>query len=118
MKIRKGDTVLIISGKDRGRKSKVLEALPKEKWLIVEGVNLRKKHQKARKAGEKGQIIELPAPIHISNVKIICSKCGKATRVGYKIISNIPEGKPSVSYGAGKNQRSKIRICKECGQEI
>lgn len=101
MKLKKGDTVLIISGKDRGKKGKVLEALPKEERIVVEGANLRKKHVRPRRMGEKGQIIELPAPIHISNLKLICPKCGKATRVGYKIL----EGK-------------KIRICKKCGQEI
>jgi len=106
MKIRKGDTVLIISGKDRGRKGKILRAFPKERKVLVEGINLRKKHRRPRKMGEKGQIIQIPAPIDVSNVKLICPKCGKATRVGYKIISNI------------KNQKSKIRICKKCGQEI
>jgi len=106
MKIRKGDTVLVISGKDRGRKSKVLQAFPKERKILVEGVNLRKKHQRPRRMGEKGQIIQMPAPIDVSNVKLICPKCGKATRAGYKLISNI------------KYQKSKIRICKKCEQEI
>lgn len=101
MKIKKNDLVLIISGKDRGRKGKVLKVFPKENRILVEGINLRKKHQRPKKADEKGQIITLPAPIDISNVKLICSKCGKPTRVGYKII----EGK-------------KFRICKKCGQEI
>jgi len=101
MKLKKGDTVLIASGKDRGRKSKVLEVFPKESRILVEGMNLRKKHQRSKRTGEKGQIIEIPAPIHISNVKLICSKCGKATRIKYKIT----EGK-------------KYRICKKCGQEI
>lgn len=101
MKIKKGDTVLIISGKDRGKKGKVLKSFPKESRILVEGVNLIKKHQKPRKSGEKGQIITLPTPIHVSNVKLICSKCGKATRVGYKI-----EGE------------KEYRICKKCRQEI
>jgi large subunit ribosomal protein L24 len=101
VKIRKGDTVLIISGKDRGKKGKALKVLPKERKVVVEGVNLRKKHQKPKKTGEKGQILTLSGPIDISNVKIICSKCGKATRIGYKMIG-------------GK----KIRICKKCGEEI
>jgi large subunit ribosomal protein L24 len=104
MKIKKGDTVLITSGKDRGRKGKVLEASPEESWILVEGINLRKKHQRPKRSGEKGQIVEMPGPIHISNVKLICPKCGKATRVGYK--SKI------------KNQKSKIRICKKCGEVI
>lgn len=100
MKIRKGDTVLIISGKDRGRKGKVLRTFPKRERILVEGINLRKKHLRPRRAGEKGQIVEIAAPIHVSNIKIICSKCGKATRVGYKI-----------------EEKKKYRICKKCGQE-
>jgi len=101
MKLKKDDTVLITSGKDRGRKGKVLEAFPKESRILVEGMNLRKKHQRPKRSGEKGQIIEMPAPLHISNVKLICPKCGKATRIKYKIT----EGK-------------KYRICKKCEQEI
>ena len=101
MKIKKGDTVLIICGKDRGRKGKVLKAFLKERKILVEGVNLMKKHQRPRREGEKGQIIQLPKPIDVSNAKLICPKCGKATRVGYKII-----------------HKDKLRICKKCGQEI
>lgn len=101
MKIHKGDQVLIISGKDKGKKGKALKIFPEGKNALVEGVNLRKKHQKPKKAGEKGQTISRPGPIDISNLKLICSKCGKAVRVGYKIT----EGK-------------KYRICKKCGQEF
>jgi len=100
MKIKKGDQVLIISGKDRGRKGKVLEAFPKESKVLVEGINLRKKHVRPKRSGEKGQIVTLPAPIHVSNVKFVCSKCRKATRVEYKIVG-------------GK----KFRICKKCDKE-
>jgi len=101
MKIHKDDTVLIISGKDKGRKGKVIEALPKQNKIIVEGINLRKKHMKPKKSGEKGQIVETPAFLNASDAKIICSKCGKAARTGYKL-----EGK------------KKYRICKKCKQEI
>jgi large subunit ribosomal protein L24 len=101
MKIKKGDTVLVISGKYRGKTGKVLRAFPEERKILVEGVNLIKKHQRPKRAGEKGQIIEMPSPIDVSNVKLICPKCGKATRIGYKI-------------SGGK----KSRICKKCGQEI
>lgn len=69
--------------------------------MIVEGVNLRKKHVRPKKTGEKGQIVQLPGPFDISNTKLICSKCGKATRVGYRL--------------SGKD---KFRVCKKCGQEI
>jgi len=101
MKIKKGDTVLIISGKDRGRRGKVLDVFPKEGKVVVEGMNIRKRHVRPKKSGEKGQIAETPAPFSASNVKLICSQCGKLTRVGYKITK-------------GK----KYRICKKCGQEI
>jgi large subunit ribosomal protein L24 len=101
MKIKKGDNVLITAGKDRGRTGKVFKSLPKERSLLIEGINLRKKHARPKKSGEKGQIIEIPASLNISNVKIICPKCGKAARVGYKI-----EGE------------KKQRICKKCLQEI
>lgn len=100
MKIQKGDIVLIISGKDRGRKGKVIETLPKDGRIAVEGVNIRKKSVRPKKSGEKGQIIQTPAPLHVSNAKLICSKCGQPTRVGYKI-----EGE------------KKYRICKKCKQE-
>lgn len=101
MKIHKGDQVLIISGKDRGRKSKVIEAFPKQGRVVIEGINLKKKHMKPKKSGEKGQIVETPAPLDASDVKLVCPKCGKAVRTGYKL-----EGK------------KKYRICKKCGQEV
>ena len=101
MKIKKGDTVLIISGKDKGKKGKVLQAFPKETRILVAQVNLRKKHQKPKKSGEKGQIIQMPGSISVSNVKLICSKCEKATRIGYKI-----EGE------------KKYRVCKKCGETL
>jgi large subunit ribosomal protein L24 len=101
MKIKKGDTVLVICGKYRGKTGKVLKVLPKEGKILVEGVNIVKKHQRPKREGEKGQIVELPAPIDISNVKLICPNCKKATRVGYKI-----------------SKGKKSRICKKCGQEI
>jgi len=100
MKIKKGDMVLVISGKDRGKKGKVLQVFPKENRVMVEGVNLRKKHRKPKKSGEKGQIITLPGSVSVSNVKLVCSKCGKPTRGGYKIV-----------------EKKKFRVCKKCGQE-
>jgi len=101
MKLRKGDTVLITSGKDRGRKGKILKVFPKKNRILVEGINLRKKHQKPKRTGEKGQMVTLPAPIGISNAKLICPKCGKAARVGYRIVDD-----------------KKYRVCKKCSQEI
>jgi large subunit ribosomal protein L24 len=101
MKIKKEDQVLIMSGKDRGKKGKVLEVFPKGSRILVEGVNLKKKHQRPKKSGEKGQIITLPGPISVSNVQLICSKCGKPSRVSLKILN-----------------KNKVRICKKCNQEI
>jgi large subunit ribosomal protein L24 len=101
MKIKKGDQVLIIKGKDRGRVGKVIKALPKENRVVIEGLNLVKKHIKPRREGEKGKIIEIPRSISVANVKLICSHCGKATKVGYKF-----EG------------QEKYRYCKKCQKSI
>jgi len=101
MKIKKGDTVLIISGKDKGRTGKVARALPKERAILIEGINLKKKHVKPKREGEKGQVVDVPAMLNTSNVKLICPKCGKAARVGYNVAGDV-----------------KKRICKKCKQEI
>ncbi|MCX6760898.1 MAG: 50S ribosomal protein L24 [Candidatus Nealsonbacteria bacterium] len=101
MKIRKNDTILVVSGKDRGKKGKVLTSFPKISKILVEGVNLRKKHQKPKKQGEKGQVVLMPGPISVSNVKIVCSKCGNPVKIGYKVL-----------------EKNKIRFCKKCNQEI
>lgn len=101
MKLKKGDNVLIISGKDKGRTAKILKSLVKEKRILVDGINTKRKHIKPKKEGEKGQVISVAAPLDISNVKLICPKCGKATRVGYKI-----------------NGDRKFRICKKCNSEV
>ncbi len=101
MKIKNSDIVLIISGKDRGKKGKVIKVLPEENRIIVEGINLKKKHTKPKRQGEKGQIVEIAAPFNVSNVKLICPKCKKSTRVGYKVV-----------------EKNKFRVCKKCKQEI
>ncbi len=101
MKIKKGDLVLIISGKDRGKKGRVVEALPKQSKIVVEEANLVKKSVRPKRSGEKGQFVKVPLPFFASRAKIICSKCGKATRIGYKI-----------------ENKKKFRICKKCKQEI
>jgi large subunit ribosomal protein L24 len=101
VKIKKDDKVLIITGKDRGRIGKVLKSFPQKTKLLIEGINLRKKHVRPRREGEKGQIVEVPAPISISNVKSLCLKCNKAVRVGYKI-----------------EKGTKYRVCKKCRQVI
>ncbi len=101
MKVKKGDSVLIIAGKDKGRTGKIVRSLPKELKILVEGINLKKKHVKPKREGEKGQVVAVAAPIDISNIKLVCPKCGKATRIGYK------------TEGEVKN-----RICKKCKQII
>ncbi len=85
MKIKKGDKVIIIAGKDKGVSGKVLRALPKLDRVIVEGVHIVKRHQKSKKSGETGQIIDKTLPVHISNVAFVDPKSGKATRVGIKV---------------------------------
>jgi len=107
MKVKKGDNVLIIAGKDKGKTGKILKAFPLKEKILVEGINLKKKHVRPRREGEKGQIVSLPAAVDTSNVKIVCPKCGKAARVGYKI---------DLSAQAGKGLKK--RICKKCNQEI
>lgn len=105
MNIKKNDKVKILAGKDKGKIGKVLQVLKEENKVSIEGLNLLIKHLRPRKSGEKGQRIEFPAFINISNVELVCPKCGRPTRVSYKIIK--AEGKK------GK----KFRVCKKC-QEI
>lgn len=101
MKIKKGDNVFILSGKDKGKTGKVLDVFPREDRVIVEGANLKKRHQRPRRAGEKGQVITKPSPFFASKLKLVCSQCSKAVRVGYKIL-----------------QDKKVRICKKCNGEL
>ena len=101
MNIKKDDKVVVLSGKDKGKEGKILTADPKAAKVIVEGVNVATKHQKARKQGEEGGIIKVETPIYASKVQLVCPKCGKATRVGHKLV----DGK-------------KVRVCKKCGAEI
>ncbi|MEO6626941.1 MAG: 50S ribosomal protein L24 [Aquihabitans sp.] len=101
LKIKKGDRVIVLSGKDKGKEGVVQRAMPDDRKVVVEGVNTAKRHQKARSATEAGGILEVDKPIDISNVALISPSDGKATRVGYKIV----DGK-------------KIRVCKRTGEEI
>ena len=86
MKIKKNDKVIIIAGKDKGKIGKVLHALPDAYQLIVEGVNIKKRHQKPTKSNQKGQILDKTMPIHASNAMIVDSKSGKRTRIGKKLV--------------------------------
>lgn len=99
MKIKKNDNVIVISGKDKNKTAKVLRAFPKDNLIIVEGVNMKKKHERARKSNSKGQIVEKAMPIHVSNVMLLEGK--KGVRVGKKVIG-------------GKT----VRISKKTGKEI
>ncbi len=101
MKIKKGDTVQVLSGNDKGKKGEVLEVMPKTNKVVVKGVNIRKKHVKPRKQGEEGGIIPMECAINSSKVNVVCSKCGKPTKVGYNV-----EGK------------EKVRVCKKCGTKL
>jgi large subunit ribosomal protein L24 len=97
MNIKTGDNVMMIQGKDRGKKGQVLRVLSHESKVVVRDLNTIKRHQKARKQGQKGQIITKERPVDASSVEIICPKCSKPTRVGH-----IKEGK------------NKLRVCKQC----
>lgn len=96
-KIKTGDTVKILLGKDRGKTGKVMAVLPEQRRVLVEGVNMVKKHVRPRRSGEKGQRVSVAAPLHISNVQVVCPACKKSSRVGIK-------------REAGARQR----ICKKC----
>ncbi len=101
MKIKTNDNVKVMSGKDAGKTGKVIQVFPKEEKAVVEGVHTMKKKMKANKAGEKGQMIELSAPLHISKLMLVCPKCTKETRVGYKLEAG-----------------DKKRICRKCKELI
>ena len=102
MKIRKNDTVLVIAGKDKGKKGKVRFAYPKDERLLVDGINFIKRHTRATKAVRQAGIIEREAPIHVSNLMLLCSRCNRPTRVGFKIL------------GDGR----RVRLCRSCGEVI
>lgn len=84
MFIRKDDTVIVLTGKDRGKTGKVLRALPETNQVVIEGINLRKKHQRPTRANQKGQIVDRPAPLNISNVSLVDPKTGKPSRVRFE----------------------------------
>ena len=110
MHVKTKDTVIVISGKDKGKKGKITAAFPKLNRVTVEGVNVVTKHQKARNAQQPGGIIHKDMPIDASNVMLVCPKCGKAVRVSHKV--------DHVQTDAGKIERKMVRVCKKCGAEI
>ena len=110
MHIRSKDTVVVITGKDKGKEGKVLTAFPKTGKVVVEGVAIATKHQKPRQQGVPGGIIKQEAAIDASNVMLVCPKCGKATRVAHKVTT--------VTLENGKQDRKMIRVCKKCNADI
>ena len=101
MNVKKGDTVVVLSGKDKGKQGKVLGTVPREAKVVVEGVNMVTCHVKPRKQGETGGIVQREAALYASKVQVVCPKCKKGTRVAHKIEN-------------GK----KIRVCKHCGATL
>ena len=101
MRIRKGDNVQVLSGNDKGKTGEVLEVIQKEDKVVVKGVNVRKKHVKARKQGDESGIIPVECAIPASKVNVVCQKCGKVTKVGYRV-----------------DKDKKVRVCKKCGAEL
>ena len=101
MRIRKGDNVQVLSGNDKGKTGEVLEVIQKEDKVVVKGVNVRKKHVKARKQGDESGIIPVECAIPASKVNVVCPKCGKVTKVGYSV-----------------EKEEKVRVCKKCGAKL
>jgi large subunit ribosomal protein L24 len=104
-KIKKGDRVEVITGKDLGERGEVITVMPKANRVIVSGVNLGKKHEKARQVGNRqipAQILEFNAPLHISNVMLVCPSCDKPVRVGFRV----------------KDDGHKVRVCRKCNADI
>ena len=102
MKVVKNDTVLVISGNYKGKKGKVLKVFPKEQRIIIEGVNFFKRHTKPTQRNQQGGIVEKEAPIHASNVMVICPKCDTPTRMGHKILED----------------KKKVRVCGSCEEML
>lgn len=101
MRIKKGDNVQVLSGNDKGKTGEVLEVIPKADKIIVKGVNIRKKHIKPKKQGEEGGIISVECAIPVAKVNVVCTKCGKATKIGYSV-----------------EKEEKVRVCKKCGAKL
>ena len=108
--VKKGDTVLVISGKDLGRKGKVISAMPESDRVLVEGVNRVKRHTKvtqSTRGSQQGGIVTQEAPVHVSNVQVLCPSCGKGTRIGHRRSDPDANGKSH-----------SVRICKHCNGDI
>ncbi|HEU5325461.1 MAG TPA: 50S ribosomal protein L24 [Candidatus Limnocylindria bacterium] len=104
MNVRRGDTVLVLAGKDRGKRGTVerVEKTKRGYGVVIPGVNMAKRHQRPRTRTQQAGIIDLPVPIHISNVQVVCPRCNKPTRVGHQ---QLEDGR-------------RVRVCKQCGEQI
>lgn len=100
--LKKNDTVLVLSGKDRGKSGKIVRVFPKLEKIIVDGVNTVRKHRRPKRSGEKGSVVQVAMPLRASNVLLKCAKCGAATRIAWKVV----EGS------------AKVRVCKKCSHEF
>ncbi len=101
MKLKRGDNVIMLGGKDKGKKAKIILVFPEIDKVVVDGLNLVKKHLRAKKQGQKGQIVSKERAVSVSSVALVCKSCGKQTRLGYKVEGN-----------------NKVRICKKCKSEV
>jgi large subunit ribosomal protein L24 len=104
MNVRKGDTVLVLTGKDRGKRGTVdrIEKTKRGMGVVIPGLNMAKRHQKPRSRTQQGGIVDLPVPLQISNVQVVCPRCNRPTRIGHQRLE------------AGRN----VRVCKRCGEQI
>ena len=109
LNVKKGDTVVVISGKDKGKKGKIMVAQPDDERVIVQGAAMVTRYLKPRKQGQPGGRIEKEGPIHASNVMLVCPKCDKPTRIAHKL--------KEVEISGEKKQKS-VRVCKKCGKVI
>ena len=107
MKIKKGDTVVVIAGDDKGKTGKVLKVFPDKNRAIVEGINFIKRHTRKTRRAQKGGIIEKEAPVHLSNLMFFCPKCSTAGRVAYRTLE-----------AEGEEKKRRVRICRRCGEII
>lgn len=107
MRVRKEDQVVVISGNYRGKRGRVLKVFPENDRIIVEGVNFIKRHTRPSQQNQQGGIIEKEAPIHVSNVMVICTKCNEPTRFGSRAVRD-----------EARNRLSRVRVCKKCGEML
>ncbi|MBN1562122.1 50S ribosomal protein L24 [candidate division KSB1 bacterium] len=107
MRVRKNDQVLVLSGNYKGKKGKVLKVFPEQNRIIVEGVNFIKRHSRPTQQNPQGGIIEKEAPIHVSNVMVVCPKCSTPARMGRQTV-----------YDETRKRKNSVRVCKNCGEML